>query len=382
MTDHFIVHYDEIGLKGANRSYFEQMLMNNIKAKLGPKVKRIKRESGQITVVANNHEDSKEIKQGLTEVSGIAYFSPAIICKLDMDDIKKQSIEFIENEEFTTFKIDAKRHDKHNDLDSRKINNELGDHVRTNLNKTAKMKDPDLALKVEITRSNAYLSHENIQGVGGIPIRRKQKVVTLLSGGFDSPVAAQLMMKRGCEVIFVHFQNENLVKKSVENKILKLTEQLSKYQLQTKLYIVPFEELQKEIIMKVPPKIRMLIYRRFMIKISEEIAKQHRAFFLVTGDSLSQVASQTIENLRATYANSDMQILSPLIGMDKKEIIAISRIIGTHDISKLAYCDVCSYFLPKGPELKASTRLLDDLQATIDPEIVKRTTESAILKEF
>ena len=382
MIDNFIVHYDEIGLKGANRSYFEQMLMNNIKAKLGSKVKRIKRESGQITVVANNSEDSKEIKQGLTEVSGIAYFSPAIICKLDMDDIKKQSIEFIKNEEFTTFKIDAKRHDKHNDLDSRQINNELGDHVRTTLDKTAKMKDPDLALKVEITRSNAYLSYENIQGVGGIPIRRKQKVVTLLSGGFDSPVAAQLMMKRGCEVIFVHFQNDNLVKKSVENKILKLTEQLSKYQLQTKLYIVPFEELQKEIIMKVPPKIRMLIYRRFMIKISEDIAKQNRAFFLVTGDSLSQVASQTIENLRATYAKSDMQILSPLIGMDKKEIIAISRKIGTHDISKLAYCDVCSYFLPKGPELKASTKLLDDLQATVDPEIVARTTESAIIKEF
>jgi len=222
-----------------------------------------------------------------------------------------------------------------------------------------------------------------VPGVGGLPTDQRQKVVCMLSGGFDSPVAAYMMMKRGCEVIFVHFNNKNQESCSVKNKIIDLAKQLSKYQIKTKLYIIPFERLQKEIIMNVHSEQRMLIYRRFMLKISSAIAKIEKARFLVVGDSLSQVASQTLDNLEATYSGIDTNIFTPLIGLHKKEIMAISREIGTHDISEQPYGDCCSYFLPKHPELHANKGLILENEERFDTDAsVKDAVESAVLSEF
>jgi thiamine biosynthesis protein ThiI len=199
-----------------------------------------------------------------------------------------------------------------------------------------------------------------------MPTDPRQQVVALLSGGYDSPVAAFLMMKRGCRVVMVHFQNYLQNVGGMASKMRRLGEQLARYQAETQLYIVPFADIQKEIIKQVPAAFRMLIYRRFMIRIAAEFADKLKAPFLVVGDSLSQVASQTLQNLEATYSNSRKQILTPLIGLDKKEIIDIARAIGTFEISAIPYGDCCSYFVPRHPELRASSAELDRLESDFD----------------
>jgi thiamine biosynthesis protein ThiI len=381
--DAAIVHYAEIGIKGNNRSYFEELLIDNIKAKLGALAESITRETGQITVNLKADADTEKVKDILSRIPGIAYFSFAKRSGLELEVIKKDVLDFMKDKKFETFKVEAVRHDKSRGIKSQELNCALGDEIIDAYGKKAKMENPDLTLKVEMTSRHAYLSAEDVYGVGGIPTKKNQKVVALLSGGFDSPVAAYLMMKRGCSVILVHFQNRNQMTASVQDKIEKLAEQLSRYQTGTKLYIIPFDELQKEIIANVRSELRMLVYRKFMIKIASRIAKNEKARFLVLGDSLSQVASQTIENLEATYHSSEKPILSPLIGMDKTEIIATARKIGTFDISALPYGDCCSYFVPKHPELKAAAGMLDKAMAGMDSEkLIDDAVEKAAVKEY
>ncbi len=384
--DSIIIHYAEIGLKGKNRYSFERLLIKNIKIKCGDMIKSCSRDAGQITISIGDKIDAEKLQDVLIRIPGIAYFSFAKKCKLDLSAIKKCSVDFVKDIKYKTFKIDARRHNKSFKPTSMKVNELVGETVLDkyeNLGIKVRMKDPDLIVKVEISNKNAFVSCEDIDGVGGLPTNPSQKVVALISGGFDSPVASYLMMKRGCEVILVHFHNKNQMSASVKDKIESLAKQLSKYQVKTKLYIVPFEKIQKDIIMKVHSKLRMLVYRRFMIKIASTIANIVGGKFLVVGDSLSQVASQTIDNLQATYHGSDVHILSPLIGLDKKEIIDISKKISTYDISKLPYGDCCSYFLPKHPMLRADIEMLDKLINEFDiPKLVKDAVKNAKLVEF
>jgi tRNA uracil 4-sulfurtransferase len=366
--DTVVVHYDEIGLKGSNRGTFENLLIDNIKTKLKNNFKEIKRESGQITITISkdNLKNIEKIDDALTKIPGIAYFSFALKCNLDIESLKKETIDFVKNLKFSSFKIDTHRHNKEHKLNSMEFNKILGEVVLNKYKKKVDLKNPDLNLKIEISSKAAYISSKSINGVSGLPTNQKQKVVSMISGGFDSPVASYLMMKRGCSVIYVHFQNKNQMKQAVIGKVVDLVKQLSKFQIKTTLYTIPFEEIQKEIIMKSKAELRMIIYRRFMLKISSKIAQLNDAKFIVVGDSLSQVASQTIENLKATYEASDIHVLSPLIGLNKREIIDISKQIKTYDISKQPYGDCCSYFLPKHPMLKASLGSLKKIESNFD----------------
>jgi thiamine biosynthesis protein ThiI len=373
--DSVVVHYDEIGLKGSNRPRFERLLIKNIKTKTGLTGKR---EPGQITLTLKTGTNISKLEDQLARIPGIAFFSFAKKCKLNKEDIKNCVLKMLKNEKFETFKINTQRHDKNNPFKSMQMNAFLGEEVINKYNKKVRMKNPDLAVKVEISHKHAYVSIKDCAGVGGMPTDPKQKVVALLSGGFDSPVAAFLMMKRGCEVILVHFHNKNQMSRAVENKIVRLGKQLSKYQVKTKLYIIPFEDVQREIILKTQAKIRMLVYRRFMMRIASRIAKTSKAKFLVVGDSLSQVASQTFENLEATYKDAGKHVLSPLIGFDKKEIISIAKRIGTYELSSLPYGDCCSYFLPKHPELRASAKQLREIESRFNVEtLVKKAVDKS-----
>lgn len=366
LFDCVVVHYDEIGLKGNNRKMFEDLLVTNMKKKLGSLATSFRKEHGLIVVYPSKASGRQDIAEALSKVPGIAYFSFAIRSSRDMDCVSKCVIDYLASKEFETFRIYARRHDKDFPMNSLEINKKLGADVVEVYHKKAKMVGADMIVKVEVSSRSVYISSENIRSVGGLPTNSKQKVVSLLSGGFDSPVASYMMMKRGCEVILVHFQNENQMACSVEDKIVRIAKQLSKFQVVTKLYIVPFEELQKRIIMYAQADIRMLVYRRFMLKISLRIARDNQAKFLVVGDSLSQVASQTFDNLYTTYQNCEMPVFSPLIGMNKTEIIDISRNIGTYDISKLPYGDCCSYFLPKHPRLKSYPKQLDGIESRFE----------------
>ncbi len=372
--DSIIVHYDEIGLKGKNRGHFERLLINNIKKKTGKLVKSIKREVGQITLTIDG-KDYLKLKDVLSKIPGIAYFSFAKKASLDFKKLKKEVIDFLKEEKFSTFKVDTHRHDKQYRLNSMKINELLGEEIINAYHKKVKLTNPDLKLKVEISNKATYISYESIEGVGGLPTNPNQKVVALLSGGFDSPVAACFMMKRGCQVILVHFQNKNQMTSAVENKIIELSKQLSKFQTKTLLYIIPFEKLQKEIIKKTKAETRMIIYRRFMLRIASKIAETNKANFLVVGDSLSQVASQTIENLNATYQASNKNIFAPLIGLNKREIIEIYKKIETYNISTQPYSDCCTYFLPKHPVLKADITTLKKIESEFD---IKSLVEDAV----
>lgn len=373
-----VIHYDEIWLKGKNRFVFEDRLIDNIKNKTGELI--IKKEPGTIIAEINDKEKIKDI---LTRMPGVANFSLAKKVELDMDSIEKESLDFLKDKEFETFKVEAVRHHKDNKFSSKEINEKIGEAIVKEYGKKVKLKNPELTLKIEISLKDAYISTEHYKGVGGIPTYKKQRVICLLSGGIDSPVSAFLMMKRGCEVVFVHFQNQNQMTGAVQDKVEKLAEQLSKYQQSTKLYIVPFEELQKELIMKTPSTLRMLMYRRFMLRIAAKIAGEEKARFLVVGDSLSQVASQTLDNLQATYEASYKPIFTPLIGLNKDEIRRIGREIGTYEISKLPYGDCCSFFVPKHPELKATQGMLKRNEEQFDIEkLIENAIEKVKVKEW
>lgn len=378
-----VIHYAEIGIKGGNRSKFEDLLVGNIQRKLDSLCVDAKREYGQIILTlkedATDEAGIEKTRDILKRIPGIAYFSFAARVEQDIEKIKEAALNLTKDKTFDTFKIAAKRSNKDFPLSSMEINREVGAVI----DKTAKMDNPDLTIKIEITNKDAFISCDRTEGTGGLPTNPQQKVVTLLSGGFDSPVAAFMMMKRGCQNILVHFQNENQMTGAVASKIKELAEQLAKYQTKTRLFIIPFAPIQKEIIMKVQSEMRMLIYRRFMLRISERIAEQNKAKFLIVGDSMSQVASQTLENLAATYRGSMIHILSPLIGLDKSEIIEISKQIGTYEISAQPYGDCCSFFLPKHPMLKSDADLLDKVEEEFDMDaLVEASVKSAEYSEF
>jgi thiamine biosynthesis protein ThiI len=373
-----IVHYGELALKGKNRSQFEKLLRKNIEAKI-PDAKT-KMDMGHINVETTI--SNKKAIEILTKIPGIEYFSFAEQAELSIESINKVGLKvakaFQKNNDVKTFKITTKRRYKDTELDTPTINNKVGFHIGDKLNVPARMKDPDLDLKVEIVKDAAYISTEDIRGVGGFPVNPEQKIVALLSGGFDSPVAAYQLIRRGCEVILVHFQNKNTLTKAVQDKVEKLAKQLSKFQTKTTLYIVHFEDIQKDIIKDVKADYRMLIYRGVMLRIAEGIAQKHKARFLITGDALSQVASQTINNLEAVYPSVDMRIFTPLIGFDKNDILKIAKKIGTYEISNLPYGDCCSYFVPEHPKLKARKEEVQHILDKVKVDVVKEIKESDV----
>jgi thiamine biosynthesis protein ThiI len=365
-------------MKGKNRKSFENRLVRNIQTKILPLEVNPQRDFGLIAFDLPWGCKVQEMTHTLERIPGIAYFSFARKVPLDIELIRTRITDLLVGRSFETFKIDTRRHDKRFHINSMEMNVLIGDIVRVATGKKAKMDSPDLRVKIEITDKYAYISFEDIRGVGGLPVNPKQKVLAMLSGGIDSPVAAFMMMKRGCTVRLVHFHNQNQMSQSVENKIIQLSEWLARYQMDTELYIVPFERIQKEIIMNVHSTMRMLAYRRFMIKISSHIAERTGARFLIVGDSLSQVASQTLENLSATYYDTQIPILSPLIGLNKNEITALAKKIGTYEISILPYSDCCTFFVPKHPVLRSTAKELEEIESRFNTKSLIEATMKTV----
>jgi thiamine biosynthesis protein ThiI len=215
------------------------------------------------------------------------------------------------------------------------------------------LSNPQVTVWIEICDKEAYVYSRRVEGIGGLPVGVAGRVVALISGGIDSPVAAFMAMKRGCEVVAVHFFNQTMHSPKVREKIRMLAEKLAEYQGKVRLYMVPFKDVQFEIINRVPSKLRMVVYRRSMMRMANLIAEKEGCKAVVTGDSLSQVASQTLENINVIYSASNLAVLPPLIGMDKEEIVAIAKRIGTYEISILPYEDCCSFMVAQHPETRA-----------------------------
>ncbi len=362
-----LIHYGEIGTKGKNRAVFENCLIRNISKALGECAKKIRREYGRIIVFEENGKE--EIKRKLEKIPGIENFSFARETKLDIEDIKRRALEVAKGKKFTTFKISTKRGNKDFPYSSMQVNEIVGEEIRKKLRKKVDLENAELTIFIEIGSKNAYIYTEKCEGIGGLPVGVEGKVISLLSGGIDSPVASWLMMKRGCNVIFVHFYNEKLVAKP--NKAEEIVKKLNESQLESIAYYIPFADLQYEIIKEVPAKYRMIVYRRFMAKIANEIASIEKAKAIVTGDSLGQVASQTLENLLCIYDASSLPVLSPLIGFDKKEIIEMAKKIGTYEISIKPYEDCCSFMVAKHPATKANVEEIREMESRIKIDLDK-----------
>lgn len=384
-----IVHYHEIALKGRNREYFEERLVCNIQWMLKDLgVRRVENLRSRIRVVLPDGIPDQTIIDRLTRVFGIANFSlahglPLDLAHPDLGALTQVVIESLRSESFSTFRISAKRADKRLILTSMEVARDVGTAVCEATGKKVSLKDPNLTVYLELLSKQAYYSIKKIQGPGGMPVGVSGKVACLISGGIDSPVAAYRMMKRGCRALFVHFSGRPFVSRASEEKVRELVQLLTAYQYTSKLYVIPFGEIQRDIVASAPAPYRVVLYRRVMIRIAQELAKQEHCWGLVTGDSLGQVASQTPENLTAIQAAAELPLLRPLIGMDKLEITDQAEQIGSFAISIEPDQDCCSLFTPPHPSTK--TRLEDILRIEqifdIDA-LVKQGLDKAELSQF
>lgn len=363
---HIIIHYDEITLKGRNRSFFENALVANIMDFFNDRnvsYEKIYKNGGKIVVDINIDFDVEQakmqkIKEILKYIPGISNFYFAVSEEKDMEKINKKTVELLSPSDkinkYKTFKIEARRSDKKFEFKSPEINARAGKYVLENTGFKVDVRNPDLEIVIDIENEKCFIYFEKTKGIGGLPVGTAGNLVSLISGGIDSPVASCMMMKRGARIIFVHFKNRTA--RGAEDgmdKIKSLIEALNKFQRRSKLYTIPFDEFQKEIIANIPSKNRMIIYRRFMLKTAEMIAKKENAKGIVMGDSVGQVASQTLENINAAYSAANFPVFTPLIGTNKQEIIDMAKKIGTYEISIIPYSDCCSLLAAKHPETKA-----------------------------
>jgi len=379
-----ICHYSEIGLKGKNRKFFEEKLVNNIKKKLSESsYKKVRRISGRILVELEEGTE-EEVKNNLKKVFGIASFSFAVNCEQKIEEIKKTGSNILKEEKFKTFRISTKRSEKSFYLNSQEINEKVGEWILEKIDKAkVNLEKPDITLFIEIVENYSFLYLEKVKGLGGLPVGSSGKVVSLLSGGIDSPVASFLIQGRGSRVIFLHFHAYPFASKESIEKVEKLAEILNEYQLESKLYLVPFSEIQKEILLKTKEKFRVILYRRFMFRIAEQIARKEKAKGLVTGESLGQVASQTLENIGAIEEVVSLPVLRPLIAKDKEEIIKKAEEIGSYKISILPHQDCCSRFLPKHPETKSRIEEVTKEEKKLDVQkLIKETIKNITLKKY
>ena len=388
MDRFFVIHYNELGLKKGNRDYFENALCANINAVLQDcRAERAKRISGRVLLPLNKETteaDIAEIKKRLSRVFGIAYFGEAWASPQAVENLETNAWTLIEGRAFKSFRIDTRRGDKSFPHTSVEINQRVGAYVKERSGARVDLENADLTCWIEVVEKYAFIYVERLPGPGGLPVGTSGKVVVLLSGGIDSPVAAWKMIKRGCTPVFVHFHSFPYTNKESQEKAKQIAQLLSHYALRARIYLVPFAEVQRHIMIDTPLDTRVILYRRYMLRLAEQIARREKARVLVTGDSVGQVASQTIENIDVISRAVSMPILRPLIGDDKIEIVEVARRIATYDISIQPDQDCCSLFVPKHPETKANLTEIEKSEARLDvAEAMKAAMDaSEVLLEY
>jgi thiamine biosynthesis protein ThiI len=372
-----LIHYHEINLKGNNRGWFEAHLQHHIVALLkGLEYDSIQRFAGRLLIVLSVDSPIEEITRRIQMVFGIANLAAAWEVAAEMEAIQSALCELISATSFESFKIDARRGTKEFPLNSQQLNQQLGSFVQGITNAKVRMENPDTVFFVEIVGGRAFLYLSRIPGSGGLPSGTGGKVLCLLSGGIDSPVAAYRLMRRGCRVLYIHFHSFPHTTLESQQKVRRILQILSRYQLESLLYLIPFAEVQREIVANAPPPLRVILYRRFMIRIAETVAQKEKASALVTGDSLGQVASQTLDNIRTITAAATLPIFRPLIGDDKEEIMRVARLLGTYDISIQPDQDCCSLFVPRHPETMSSLEQAQRAEHELD---VARLVQSTLM---
>ena len=364
--DVLVGHYHEIGLKGRNRQFFEEKLVDSLRSALaGTGYRRVKRGLGRVVIDFHPDAAVMEAARRAARVFGIAYIGAGVKVEQDEGEITAAAMDLVREHEFESFAVRARRAYSRFPMTSQDINVSLGQTIKDATGKRVDLSNPDLTVSVEIFGNTCIVYATRLEGPGGLPVGVSGKLLALLSGGIDSPIAAWRMARRGGDVELVHFHGQPFTDPSSTRQATELAEVLARYQQRATLHLVPLADAQQEIVMRAPADLRVILYRRAMMRIAAELAEQRGAKGLVTGDSLGQVASQTIENITVVDAAVDaVEVLRPLIGMDKQEIMDEARRIGTYDISTRKHQDCCVLFEPRSPATKA--RLADVEAAETD----------------
>lgn len=414
----FIVHYQEIALKGRNRPWFVQQLLRNIRQATRDLEAGVRALMGRIEVeVEPRHET--ELAHRLMRIFGIANFSRAASIPLDLADrsgrfgadqgeppstdearadgagrvplrlaasldrLAGAILQDLADVHPASFRVTVRRSDKQFPMRSPEIERLVGGRIKKARGWTVNLSEPSLTITIEILPGQAFYYFDRGKGPGGLPTGTGGRVVALLSGGIDSPVAAYRMMKRGCTVLLVHFHSYPILSAASQEKVRQIAALLARFQLQARLALVSFGEIQRQVVLSVPPPLRVVIYRRLMLRIAERIARDRRARALVTGEVIGQVASQTIQNLAVIEAAATLPILRPLVGMDKDEIVAEARRLGTYEISIIPDQDCCQLFTPAHPATRARAAEVEQAEAALPvADLVEVAASQAAWEEF
>ncbi len=379
-----LIRYHEVALKKGNRPYFVELLKKNLTSSVrGLGLKEVRKLQARLLLLLSDNVDKEEVRRRVAAVFGVANFSFVERTPVDLKILKSRILESLNGRHFNSFRVETKRGDKTFPFTSTEINREVGAAVKEISGARVDLKNAEFVVFIEILSHDAFFGFDKISGPGGLPVGVSGRVVSLISGGIDSPVASYRMMQRGCKLAFVHFHSSPYLDKTSQEKVHELVKILTHHQFSSRLYLVPFGEVQRQIVAAVMRPLRVVLYRRMMIRIADFIASRQRATALVTGESLGQVASQTLQNITVIEKASTLPILRPLIGMDKQEIVDQARKIGTFEVSVIPDQDCCQLFVPPHPATKAELTEVEEAESQLDlPALTREAAENAEVRDL
>lgn len=381
-----IVHYGELALKGRNRPWFVSMLLRSIRGCLkGLDVKDVRPMVGRIVIRLGPGADGQwdEIRMRLSRLPGIGNFSRATHVAPDVDTIAAGVTAAVAGRTARSFRVTTRRADKRFKTPSPEVERIVGRAVQQATGWPVDLSKPELNIRVEILYADAFFHFVKERGVGGLPVGSSGRVMTLLSGGIDSPVAAWRMIRRGCRSHFVHFHSYPILSSTSQEKVRELTRILTQSQLKSRLYLVPFGGIQQQVVVTIPPALRVVVYRRLMMRIAERLATISGAQALVTGDSVGQVASQTLKNIASVGEVTRLPILRPLVGFDKEEITLNAQRLGTYETSIIPDEDCCTLFTPRYPTTGARPGEAEAAEKELDvAALVQKVVAETSVEDF
>jgi len=379
-----VIHYNEIALKGRNRPYFMSRLVRNLReATADAGVSFVRVLNGRFEMELAPSADIDQVRDRVSRVFGVGNYARAGRTGVDLDELGREILGALEGRDAASFRIAARRADKRHAVTSVDIERHLGAMVQRARGWKVDLERPELTIHVEMLGAETLYSFGREKGAGGLPTGVSGRVACLLSGGIDSPVAAWRMMRRGCRVYFVHFHSYPVLSRASQEKAVELARLLTTWQLHSRLYLVPFADIQQKALMTVDPALRVVVYRRLMVRIAEQIARRVRAQALVTGEVIGQVASQTLENMTVIDAAASLPVLRPLIGMDKEEIIEAAKTLGSYPISIIPDQDCCTLFTPKHPATRTSVARIEEAERALDAgALVEAAMAAAEVRDF
>src|SRR3954465_4580750 len=379
-----VIHYKELALKGKNRPWFIQLLVRNLKTALaGLHVASVRSAMGRIELELRPDSPWEEVRERLGRIFGLANFSHASHGPQDFRALADKILAEIGDLTPTSFRVSATRSDKRLPFTSPQVEREIGGMIWEAKQWGVDLSNPALTIHIEMLPAEAFYFFGKEPGAGGMPSGTGGRIACLLSGGIDSPVAAYRLMRRGCKVQLIHFHSYPILSRASQEKVREIASRLTTHQVLSRLMLFPFGELQQQVVLGVPPELRVVIYRRLMLRIAERLARKGGAQALVTGEVVGQVASQTLENMTAIAAATTLEILRPLVGMDKDEITAEARRIGTYPISIIPDQDCCTLFTPKHPATRARLADVERAEEALPiAEMVDAALAAAAVEDF